>query len=140
MALAGVGAGINELTALAATSELAPTAKRGKYVAVLIFTILPFCPSVLWAQLIAYHSTWRYIGLWCAVWSFIGLVFTFVFYHPPPRINSTGLSRREIIAQIDFVGGLLSISGMILFLAGLLWGGYQVRPLNPSSSFSSNKF
>ena len=42
MALAGVGAGINELTALAATSELAPTRKRGKYVAVLIFTILPF--------------------------------------------------------------------------------------------------
>lgn len=42
MALAGVGAGINELTALAATAELAPTAKRGKYVAVLIFTIIPF--------------------------------------------------------------------------------------------------
>ena len=47
MVFAGVGAGINELTALAATSELAPTAKRGKYVAVLIFTILPFLPSVL---------------------------------------------------------------------------------------------
>ncbi|TGO52987.1 hypothetical protein BOTNAR_0307g00040 [Botryotinia narcissicola] len=47
MAIAGAGAGINELTALAATSELAPTAKRGKYVAVLIFTILPFTPSVL---------------------------------------------------------------------------------------------
>lgn len=32
MTFAGVGAGINELTALAATSEMAPTAKRGKYV------------------------------------------------------------------------------------------------------------
>lgn len=40
MTFAGVGAGINELTALAATSELAPTRKRGKYVAVLIFTIV----------------------------------------------------------------------------------------------------
>jgi hypothetical protein len=58
MAFAGIGAGINELTALAATSEMAPTAKRGKYVAALIFTILPFCPSVLWAQLIAFHATW----------------------------------------------------------------------------------
>lgn len=130
MALAGVGAGINELTALAATSELAPTAKRGKYVAVLIFTILPFCPSVLWAQLIAYHSTWRYIGLFCGLWSFLGLIMTAIFYHPPPRINSTGLTRKEIIAQIDFVGGFLSISGMILFLAGLLWGGYQVSTLS----------
>lgn len=132
MAISGVGAGINELTALAATAELAPTSKRGKYVAVLIFTIIPFCPSVLWAQLIAFHSTWRYIGLLCGVWAFIGLVMTFVFYHPPPRVNSMGLSRREILAQIDYVGGFLSISGVILFIAGLLWGGYQVK--NPRKS------
>ncbi|KAH8597749.1 MFS multidrug transporter-like protein [Bisporella sp. PMI_857] len=125
MALAGAGAGVNELTALAVTSELAPTNKRGTYVAVLVFTILPFCPSVLWAQLIAYHSTWRYIGLFCGVWAFIGLVMTAVFYFPPPRINSLGLSNKEIIEQIDFVGGFLSIAGMILFIAGLLWGGYQ---------------
>jgi hypothetical protein len=127
MALAGVGAGINELTALAATSELAPTAKRGKYVAVLIFTILPFCPSVLWGQLIAYHGSWRWVGLFCGLWAFIGLVMTAVFYFPPPRVNSTGLSRREVIGQIDFVGGFLSIVGMILFVAGLLWGGYQYK-------------
>ena len=126
MAIAGAGAGINELTALAATSELAPTRKRGQYVAVLIFTIVPFCPSVLWAQLIASHSTWRYIGLFCALWAFVGLIMTAIFYHPPPRVNSQGLTKREIIAQIDFVGGFLSIVGIILLLAGLLWGGYQV--------------
>lgn len=126
MALAGIGAGINELTALAATSELAPTSKRGKYVAVLIFTILPFCPSVLWGQLIAAHSTWRYVGLFCALWAFIGLVITAVFYFPPPRVNSSGLTRREVIQQIDFVGGFLSVSGFIVFEAGILWGGYQV--------------
>ena len=42
-----------ELTALAVVSELAPTRKRGKYVAVLIFSIIPFVPSGLYAQLIA---------------------------------------------------------------------------------------
>ena len=126
MAIAGAGAGINELTALAATSEIAPTAKRGKYVAVLIFTILPFTPSVLWGQLIASHSTWRYVGLLCGVWAAIGFILTLVFYFPPPRVNSSGLSNKEIIAQIDFVGGFLSIVGIILFVAGLLWGGYQV--------------
>jgi MFS family permease len=57
MAFTGIGSGLNELTALAVTSEMAPTAKRGKYVAILIFTILPFCPSLLWGQLIAYHSS-----------------------------------------------------------------------------------
>jgi MFS family permease len=115
MVFAGIGAGINELTALAATSELAPTAKRGKYVGILVFTIVPFCPSVLYGQLIAYYSSWRYIGLLCAVWAFIGLVLTAVFYFPPPPAHVNGSTRREILGQIDFVGGLLSISGMILF-------------------------
>lgn len=114
MVFAGIGAGINELTALAVTSELAPTAKRGKYVAILIFTIIPFCPSVLWGQLIAYYSTWRWIGLICGVWNFIGLVMVAIFYFPPPRVNSTGMTRREVLAQIDYLGGFLSIFGMIL--------------------------
>lgn len=127
MAIAGVGAGISELTALAATSELAPTAKRGKYVAVLIFTILPFCPSVLWGQLIAAHAGWRWCGLLCGIWVSIGFFMTLFFYFPPPRVNSLGLSRREILGQIDFVGGFLSIVGMILFMAGMQWGGYQYK-------------
>ncbi|EMR88755.1 putative mfs drug efflux protein [Botrytis cinerea BcDW1] len=133
MAIAGIGAGINEkhkltivrLTALAATAELAPTSKRGKYVAILVFTILPFCPSVMWAQLIASHGGWRWCGLLCGVWAFIGFALTLVFYFPPPRVNSIGLSNREIIQQIDFVGGFLSVAGMILFMAGMQWGGYQ---------------
>src|ERR1700761_999915 len=78
MVFAGIGAGINELTALAVTSELAPTAKRGKYVAILIFTIIPFCPSVLWGQLIAFYSTWRWIGLLCGIWNTIGLAMTVI--------------------------------------------------------------
>lgn len=53
MTIVGAGAGISELTALAVTSELAPTAKRGKYVAILIFTIIPFVPSGIYGQLIA---------------------------------------------------------------------------------------
>lgn len=126
MAIAGAGAGINELTALAATSEMAPTRLRGKYVSILIFTIIPYCPSVLWAQLIASHSNWRYVGLFCGAWNGIGLLMTVSFYFPPPRVNSEGLSRREILNRIDYVGGFLSIVGVILFLAGMQWGGYQV--------------
>ncbi|MBE7179905.1 MAG: hypothetical protein INR71_01650 [Terriglobus roseus] len=128
MVFAGVGAGINELTALAATSEMAPTRKRGTYVAVLVFTIIPFCPSVLYAQLICYYGSWRWIGLLCGVWAFVGLLGIVFFYFPPPRINSKGLTRKEILAEIDWVGGILSISGMLLFMMGLQWGGYQVSP------------
>ena len=126
MAIAGAGAGINELTALAVTSELAPTRKRGKYVAILVFSIIPFCPSVLWAQLIASHSSWRNCGAFCGAWAAAGLIMTAIFYFPPPRVNSKGLTRWEVVKQIDFVGGLLSVTGMIIFNAGLQWGGYQV--------------
>ncbi len=131
MCIAGAGAGINELTALAVTSELAPTRKRGKYVAILVFTIIPFCPSVLWAQLIASHSTWRYCGAFCAAWAAIGLIMTIIFYFPPPRVNSQGLSKREVISQIDFVGGALSIPGMLLFMMAMQWGGYQYKWSSP---------
>ena len=125
MVLAGVGAGINELTALAATSEMAPTAKRGKYVAVLVFTILPFCPSVLWGQLIASHAGWRYCGVLCGVWAAVGFFMTLIFYFPPPRIVPNAPSKRQILSQIDYVGGFLSIVGMVLFMCGMQWGGYQ---------------
>ena len=142
MALSGIGAGINELTALAVTSEIAPRRKRGLYNAAIVFTILPYCPSIMWAQLVVSKTSWRYIGLWCGLWSFVGLVLTVVFYHPPPRANSAGMSRKEILGRIDYVGGLLSISGMLLFMVGialssatrstltvwqmgLQWGGYN---------------
>lgn len=120
MVFAGIGAGINELTALAVTSELAPTSQRGKYVAVLIFTIIPFCPSVLWGQLIASYGNWRWIGLVCGVWAFIGLVLTAVFYFPPPRVNSQGLSRKEVLSQVDYIGGMLSIAGMVSRVAAVM--------------------
>ncbi|OAL31107.1 hypothetical protein AYO22_01249 [Fonsecaea multimorphosa] len=110
MGISGVGAGICELNSLAVTSELAPTRKRGVYVAILVFTIVPFCPSVLY-------------GIWAAI-GFFGTLF---FYFPPPRPNSRGLTKKEMIGEIDFVGGFLSISGLVLFLAGLQWGGYQYK-------------
>ncbi|OAP56919.1 hypothetical protein AYL99_09031 [Fonsecaea erecta] len=125
MTFSGIGAGICELTSLAVTSELAPTRKRGKYVSILVFTIIPFCPSVLWGQLIASHAGWRYCTLLCGLWACVGFVGTLIFYFPPPRPNSRGLTKKEIIGEIDFVGGFLSVTGMILFLAGLQWGGYQ---------------
>ncbi|KAI5310718.1 hypothetical protein KEM55_002944 [Ascosphaera atra] len=133
MCLAGVGAAMNELTALAATSEMAPAAQRGTYVSFLMLTILPFMPCVLYGQLIAHHSSWRYVGIIPGVWNALGFIMTAAFYFPPPRPNALGLSRREILGRIDYGGGLLFISGTIVFLAGLQWGGYQVRAIRQNS-------
>ncbi|KAI9728231.1 MAG: hypothetical protein M1828_004692 [Chrysothrix sp. TS-e1954] len=123
----GVGAGIAELTSLAVAGEIAPTARRGLYVGAIIMTIIPFCPSVLYAQEISAAASWRYLGLICGGWSFIGLVITAIFFWPPPRSNSTGLSRMQILKRIDITGGILSTAGVTLFLAGLTWAGGQYQ-------------
>lgn len=129
---------MNELTALAATAEMAPTSKRGFYVACLILTVLPFCASVLWAQLIAHYANWRYVGLVTSVWSFLALLCLACFYFPPPRVNSAGLSRSQILRRVDYVGGVLSVLGIVLLACGLLLGGYQVTsPVQIHQGFNS---
>jgi hypothetical protein len=69
-------------------------------------------------------------------------VITAIFYHPPPRVNSQGLSRSQVLKEIDYLGGLLSISGMLLFMMGMQWGGYVsfdsiiIRPQTPPLRFT----
>lgn len=64
MTLAGVGAGICELTAIAGTSELVPVNKRGLYLAIVTLFVLPFAPYVMYAQLLSTSkATWRW-GFW----------------------------------------------------------------------------
>ena len=55
----------------------------------------------------------------------VNFLMLWIFYRPPPRPNSLGLTKRQMIARIDFVGGLLSISGFAIFLIGLQWGGFS---------------
>lgn len=43
-----------------------------------------------------------------------------VFYHPPPRVNSQGMTTREVLRQIDYVGGILSVGGMLMFMMGMV--------------------
>ena len=55
----------------------------------------------------------------------VGFVILFISYHPPPRPNSMEYTRRDLLMHIDYIGGILSISGIGLFLLGLQWGGYN---------------
>lgn len=126
MVFSGAGAGLNELISLAATGEMVPTGKRGLYVGAVVLTILPFAPSVVWAQLIVRASSWRYVGAFVAAWNAVGAILLFIFYWPPPRLNMVGYSRREILKRIDYVGGFLSIVGVLCFMMGMQWGAQQV--------------
>ncbi|WPG98716.1 Hypothetical protein R9X50_00151000 [Acrodontium crateriforme] len=124
MVIAGLGAGLNELIALAGTAELVPVKKRGAYVGLVVFSILPFCPSSLWAQLIAAHSNWRYVGILVGVWNFIGLVLVGTLYQDPAQRTPKRL-RSEILREIDYIGAFLSTAGVTLFMMGMQWGANQ---------------
>lgn len=121
-ALAGAGIGIQLLTTVAAATELVPTSKRGATIGYIVCGFTPFCAASLYGQYLAVHS-WRWVALLVGIWAIMALVVLAIWYHPPPRPNSQGLSKREIVRRIDFVGSILSLVGVILFLVGLNWGG-----------------
>ena len=120
--LLGFGAVIQELIAIAVVAEIVPTAKRPLYAAITLSAIIPWSPGTLYANWMA-NSSWRWIGLCLGVWNLINLVIIAVFYRPPPRVNRLGLSKKEALARIDFVGGALITLGLLLFLVGLNRGG-----------------
>jgi hypothetical protein len=122
---------LNELIALAGTAEVVPVKDRGKYVGLVVITILPFCPSVLWAQLIAQQSNWRYNGILVGVWNFIGLILCIFCYKDPSRLTEE-YTARHVLRQVDYIGGILSTVGITLFMMGLQWGASQVSRLSRS--------
>lgn len=136
MVITGIGAGISELATLAGIADIVPATWRGYYTAwVILFSVLPLVPSVMWAQLIASHSTWRYLAILTGGLPVIGLALTFVFYFPsaPPGIDRTkGFS--EMMSHTDLFGGFLTIAGLVLLNYGLLGGGYLVREFGNTSS------
>ena len=87
-------------------------------------TILPFCPSVLWAQLIVRAGSWRWVGLLVGLWNFIGLVLCLCFYKDPARVTPVR-PKKEILREVDYIGGFLSTTGVLLFMMGMQWGASQ---------------
>lgn len=122
LALAGIGIGIQLLTTIAAVTELVPTHKRGITIGYIVIGFLPFAPASVYGQLLAEHS-WRYVPLIIGVLCVVAFIILAIWYKPPARTNSLGLSKREMIGRIDFVGGFLSLSGITIFLVGLNSGG-----------------
>ncbi|RMZ89171.1 hypothetical protein DV736_g3598, partial [Chaetothyriales sp. CBS 134916] len=122
MVIAGLGAGLNELIALAGTSELVAVRKRANYVGAVVFTILPFCPSPLWAQLITKESNWRFNGYLIGAWNVIGLILVLLCYKEPIRKQRPA---KEIVREVDYVGGFFSTVGIVLFMMGMQWGARE---------------
>lgn len=126
MAISGIGAAVGELTGLAGLAEVVPVKYRGYSLALVTAFVLPFCPYLMYVELWSHKSGpgWRW-GPWVSlIYNAIiglGLLFT---YFPHNHTRAQGFSRRAILKRIDYVGGILSITGLTLFLVALQSGGY----------------
>jgi len=99
--------------------------QRGYSLAVLTAFVLPFCPYVLYAELFSHRTSqgWRW-GAWISlVYNGITLLGLLLTYFPHAHLRTEGLSKMSVIRRIDFLGGLLSITGLTLFLVALQAGG-----------------
>jgi MFS family permease len=110
------------LTSIAAVTELVPTSRRGITIGYIVLGFMPFAAASLYGQQLAKHS-WRWVTVFVGVFALVALVILSIFYNPPPRVNAAGLTKRQILGRIDYLGGFLSISGVVVFLVGLNWGG-----------------
>lgn len=129
-ALIGMGTVVEELLAIAIVVEIVPTAKRPIYAAGTLCMIIPWSPGSLYGNFITRES-WRWVGMLLGMWNLLIIVLLVPFYHPPPRVNSSGLSRRQLLGRIDFVGGTAITIGILFLSMALNWGG-QEYPWNDS--------
>jgi MFS family permease len=134
-AITGIGSGLAETIGVAGLLELAPAKSRGLYMGCALLADIPFGAALTYgtsfrlrflsiAQLYS-SNTWRWAAWIPLMYVGLNAVLLFIFYRPPPRPNSIGLGKWEIVARIDFIGTLLSISGIALFLLAMQWGGYN---------------
>lgn len=95
-------------------ADIVPVKKRGISLALVTGSIVPFTPYVMYAQLLAVHSTWRWTMWITLIYNgiiFISLLFT---YFPKSHPAGEGVSKRRLLGEIDYVGAVLSIVGITI--------------------------
>ncbi|KAF2665042.1 MFS general substrate transporter [Microthyrium microscopicum] len=124
--LIGAGASV-QLSYSFAVSELVPTKYRFIAQACIFLWGIPFsglAAAVSYAFIYQTSAGWR--GIY---YMLIGLngattLLFFFCYHPPNFAMKHGTARQwEFIKHFDYIGTIVIILGLLLFLMGLSWGG-----------------
>jgi MFS family permease len=124
MVILGFGTGTT-FVLYPAISELLPNKYRPYGLAWTELNLLPFTTlGPLLARLLVQNASWRWIFILGAITGVISITGTAIFYFPPNR-PIRNLTRRQIMAQLDYPGIFFYVSGLTLFLLGLGWGGTQ---------------
>lgn len=68
----------------------------------------------MYSQLLATHATWRW-GPWISlIWISIVFIALATTYFPKSHPRMEGFSKRKILTQIDYIGAVLSITGITI--------------------------
>lgn len=105
-------------------SEILPNKYRGIGLAWTEFNLAVWgLPSTLLANAMVSHATWRimfYVAIGFGAFSFIGTLFV---YFPPSHPRPDGKTKWEEFKELDFIGAILFVAGLVVFLFGLNSGG-----------------
>lgn len=108
-------------------AELIPNKWRGYNNALLFFMAVPFSTfgPIIARNFIANTSAgWRWSYYINLIISGLATILAIVFYHPPVFEQlHTRASKLKVLKNLDYVGILLFVGGLVLFLIGLSWGG-----------------
>ncbi|KAF6810260.1 trichothecene efflux pump [Colletotrichum sojae] len=108
--------------------ELVPNKWRGPIVTVVFLSSLPFAvfgPVIARSFFDNTVSKWRWSYYLGDILGSLSLVLYWFFYHPPSydQLHVHGRTRLQMTKNLDFIGIFLYVSGCVLFLVGLSWGG-----------------
>lgn len=125
MAMAGAGSGIAQVIGIAGVMEVVPVKMRARFLCTIYLLFSPMAPAPAYAVIYSVTSSWRW-SAWISI-AIAGVSFLLVVatYHPPARSTVGELSKKETAGRIDYLGGLLSVSGIAVFLMGLQFAGYN---------------
>ncbi|KAK3646850.1 hypothetical protein LTR56_008338 [Elasticomyces elasticus] len=117
----------SQLSFSIALAELIPNKWRGYNNALLFFMAVPFSvfgPIIARNFIINTAKGWRWSYYINLILTGLAIVLALVFYHPPifEQLHIRA-SKRKVLKELDYVGILLFVAGLVLFLIGLSWGG-----------------
>ncbi|CAM1501313.1 Fc.00g104750.m01.CDS01 [Cosmosporella sp. VM-42] len=108
--------------------ELVPNKWRGPIVTLVFLSSLPFAvfgPIIARCFFENTSSRWRWSYFIGDILGVLSLALYWFFYHPPAysQLHVHGKTKWQMTKDLDFVGIFLYVSGCVLFLIGLSWGG-----------------
>jgi MFS family permease len=104
-------------------AELIPNKWRGYNNAVLFFMAIPFSTfgPIIARHFLSLNHTWRWSYYINLILTGLAIILATAFYHPPVFEQlHTKASKRRVLIELDYIGIVMFIAGMVLFLLGKL--------------------